>query len=785
MAVGLPQAPSLAPRAWSPGHADERKSSAPRLRNVALLGNHLPRQCGIATFTTDLSAAISAEFPALGCFVVAMNDAGFRHAYPPMVRFEIEQNDVASYRRAVDFLNVSDVDAVSLQHEYGIFGGKAGKLVLPLLSELRMPIVTTLHTILADPAPPQRRVMDEIVRLSERLVVMSEHGAALLRKVHGVAAEKIDLIPHGIPEVMFAAGDKDRLGVAGRPVILTFGLLSPDKGIEHVVDALPAILEAYPDTVYIVLGATHPHVLEESGETYRLMLEARARRLGVDASMIFHNRFVSQAELGEFLTAADIYVTPYLNPEQSTSGTLAYAVGAGKAVVSTPYRYASELLADGRGVLVPWRDSGAIAREVIGLLGDEERCGAMRRRAADFGRGMAWSAVARRHLESLERAAASHAERRRSAFHARTLAERPASLPLLNLDHLRCMTDDTGLLQHASFVVPRYVEGYCLDDNARALMLMVLLEQDGVVDRREVRALASRYLAFVSHAYDPAFGRFRNFLTYSRTWGEARGSEDSHGRSLWALGTVVGRANDPGRRSLGGDLFRAGLPALAHLSSPRAWAYALLGIDEYLKAFQGDTGVQAIRTLLTTRLLDLYERASAPDWPWFEERVTYCNARLPQALIVSGAAMAREDLVTVGLRSLAWLASVQHTPDGYFAPVGTDGFFHRGFPPARFDQQPVEACGMVSACLDALRVTSEARWSGYAGSAFGWFLGHNHLQQPLYDVSTGGCRDGLHAERVNENQGAESTISFLLALWDMQSAERADPVKPAGGPGNP
>jgi glycosyltransferase involved in cell wall biosynthesis len=774
LALAFPPVSSSAPLAGSKGHSGDHTLCPQILQRVALLGNHLPRRCGIATFTTDLSTAIAGEFPALDCFVVAMNDAGRQHAYPPMVRFEIEENDVASYRRAVDFLNVSTVDAVSLQHEYGIFGGRAGNLVLSLLSELRMPIVTTLHTILTDPDPTQRRVMDEIVRLSERLVVMSAHSAALLQRVHGVAPEKIDLIPHGIPEVMFAAGNKDRLGVAGKSVILTFGLLSPDKGIEHVVDALPAILEAYPDTVYIVLGATHPHVLAESGETYRLMLEARAQRLGVDGSMIFHNRFVSQAELAEFLSAADIYVTPYLNPEQSTSGTLAYAMGAGKAVISTPYRYATELLADGRGILVPVRDSGAIAREVIGLLADEGRCGAMRQRAAEYGRGMAWGAVARRHVASLERAAASHAERRRSAFHARTLAERPASLPELNLDPLQCMTDDSGVLQHASFVVPRYAEGYCLDDNARALMLMVLLEEAGSVERRLVRALASRYLAFVSHAFLPASGRFRNFLTYARTWGEARGSEDSHGRALWALGTVVGRASDPGRRSLSGDLFHAALPALTHLSSPRAWAYALLGIDEYLRAFQGDTSVQAMRGLLTARLLDLYERASGEDWPWFEEHVTYCNARLPQALIVSGTAMARDDMVAVGTRALDWLGSVQHTPDGYFAPVGSNGFYRRGTAAARFDQQPVEACGMVSACLEAHRITGDARWSRYASSAFSWFLGQNHLQQTVYDASTGGCRDGLHADRVNENQGAESTLSFLLALWDMRSAERAD-----------
>jgi hypothetical protein len=573
---------------------------------------------------------------------------------------------------------------------------------------------------------------------------------------------------------MFSPGNKDRLGVEGKSVILTFGLLSPDKGIEHVVDALPAILESHPDTVYIVVGATHPHVLEQSGETYRLMLEARAQRLGVDGSMIFHNRFVSQAELAEFLSAADIYVTPYLQLEQSTSGALAYAVGAGKAVISTPYRYARELLAEARGILVPPRDAGAIAREVIGLLSDTQRCAAMRERAAGYGRGMGWDSIAGRHLASLERAASDHSVRRRSAFHARTLAERPSSLPELNLEHLQCMTDDSGILQHASFVVPRYAEGYCLDDNARALMLMVLLEEAGGVDRRTVRALASRYLAFVNHAFQPDSGRFRNFLTYDRRWGEHQGSDDSHGRALWALGTVVGHAGDPGRRSLSGDLFHAALPAVNELSSPRAWAYALLGIDKYLHAFGGDTGVQTIREQLTARLMGLHQRASAPDWPWFEAHVTYCNARLPQALLISGAAMGRPDMVEVGTRALEWLGALQHTPDGYFAPVGTNGFYQRGTASARFDQQPVEACGMVSACLDAHRITGDAHWGGYARSAFAWFLGQNHVQLPLYDAATGGCRDGLHADRVNENQGAESTLSFLLALLAMGSAERAD-----------
>jgi glycosyltransferase involved in cell wall biosynthesis len=744
------------------------------IRTVAMLGNYLPRQCGIATFTTDLTEAIAVEFPGLDCFVLAMNDLGHRHAYPARVRFEIAENDVGSYRRAADFLNVNAVDVVCVQHEYGIFGGKAGSHVHALLRELRMPIVTTLHTILGAPTPVQRGAIDEVARVSARLVVMSTHGGALLRDVYGVPEEKIDLLPHGIPVIPFASRNKDQLGVEGKSVILTFGLLSPDKGIEHVIDALPAILARYPDTVYIVLGATHPHVKERHGETYRLMLELRAQRLGVDSSMIFHNRFVSQGELIEFLSAADIYITPYLNPEQITSGTLAYALGAGKAVISTPYTYARELLAEGRGILVPWKDPRAIASEVVGLLGDDAKRQALCERAAAHGRSMVWSAVARRYMESLERARAEHADRLRTVFQAKTLATRPAELPELNLEHLRLMSDQTGLLQHAAFSVPRYEDGYCLDDNARALLLMALIEDAGTEDGKGVRALAARYLAFVSHAFNHAHGRFRNFMSYSRQWLEEYGSEDSHGRALWALGTVVGRSGDPGRQSLGGDLFHAALPAVVPFTSPRAWAFALLGIDEYLRAFQGDTNVQSVRKRLALRLLDLFRRTQKSDWPWFEDRLTYSNARLPQALLVSGAWMEHEEMMAVGTRSLAWLATIQCSEDGYFAPIGSNGFYRRGARKALYDQQPLEACGMVSASLEAGRLTGETQWAEHARRAFGWFLGQNHLQQALYDAATGGCRDGLHADRVNENQGAESTLSFLLALGEMRSTDRAD-----------
>jgi glycosyltransferase involved in cell wall biosynthesis len=742
------------------------------IRTVALLGNHLPRHCGIATFTTDLTDALGTAFPDIVSFVLAMNDRGKSYDYPDRVRFELVESDLASYDRAADFLNVNDADVLSVQHEYGIFGGKAGAHLLALLRDLRMPIVTTLHTILAEPTPEQRLVMDELCAVSERLVVMSARGAELLSEVHRVPPRRIDLIPHGIPVLPEARQSKSKLGVQGRSVLLTFGLLSPDKGLEYVIDALPELVRRFPEVVYIIVGATHPHVKESDGESYRLMLEARGHRLGVDDHLVFHDRFVSHAELVQFLAAADIYITPYLNPQQITSGTLAYAIGAGKSVVSTPYCYARELLADGRGVLVPWRNAAAIASEVGGLLGDDARRTEIERRAGAFGKMMSWPVVAGAYVQSFQRALVEHRARKPS-FRASTIAKRHVALPGLNLAHLRAMTDDTGILQHAAWNVPRYEEGYCVDDNARALLLLALIEDARIEPPAVVRAHATRYLAFVRHALSPTTGRFRNFMSFERQWTEDVGSEDSHGRALWALGTAVARSVDAGRRALAELLFDTALRAPLEFTSPRAWAYALLGIHEYLRARPTNEAASSVRKVLVERLVASFHEASHDDWPWFEDRLTYANARLPQAVIVTGAAMGRAETVAIGLRALEWLRTIQRTSDGLFSPIGSDGFFIRGGPKAEFDHQPLEACGMVSSCLEAYRVTGQKQWADAARTAFDWYLGQNHLGQWVYDATTGGCRDGLHRERRNENQGAEATLSFLTALMELRLADRA------------
>jgi glycosyltransferase involved in cell wall biosynthesis len=739
------------------------------LGQIAILGNYLPRQCGIATFTTDLCQAIDDQFPDTSCFALAVNDTNNGYNYPPTVRFELAEQDLTDYRRAADFLNVNNVDLVCVQHEYGIFGGRAGSHILALLRELRMPVVTTLHTILREPNPQQRQILKEIAHLSDRLIVMSQRGSEFLQDIYQVSTDKIDIIPHGIPDVPFVDPNfyKDQFGVEGKQVLLTFGLLSPNKGIEHVINALPTILQRYPNLVYMILGATHPHVKRHEGEAYRLRLQRLARENGVDDHVIFHNRFVSLQELVEFIGAADIYLTPYINSAQAVSGTLAYTLGAGKAIVSTPYWYADELLGEGRGAIVPFNDPAAIAERVIDLLDNEAERHAMRKRAYLYGREMIWPRVAQRYMESFERARQKRAEHFHPVFAAKTLNNQGGDLPQIKLDHLLRLTDGTGLLQHAIYTVPNYAEGYTTDDNSRALLLTVLLEESERQVSAELDLLTSRYMAFLAYAFNPDTGRFRNFMAYNHSWLDDSGPEDSHGRALWALGVVLGRSCNEGLRCLAGRLFGAALPATLEFTSPRAWAYTLLAIHEYMQRFSGDRAAQKIGETLAERLMDLYNRTSASEWPWFENIVSYDNARLPQALLLCGQWLDRPDMAEAGLKALAWLVEIQRANNGHFMPIGNQGFYRRGGKKARFDQQPIDAQAMISACLEAYRITNDRRWYREAQCAFEWFLGRNDLGLPLYDPATGGCRDGLHVDRLNQNQGAESTLAFLLAAAEM------------------
>ena len=750
------------------------------LRRVAFIGNHLPRRCGIATFTHDLHRAVAIAAPGIDTCVVAMNDPSGAYDYPPPVRFQVRDDCISDYRKAAADLNDAGPDVVSLQHEFGIFGGDAGANILELVFRLKMPIVTTLHTVLAAPSPQQRAVLDQIIDTSTRLVVMSEKSRHFLRSVHGVPDEKIEVISHGIPEYPFIEPEraKAKFGFSGKAVILTFGLLSQSKGIETVIDAMPAIIKSCPDAVYVILGATHPNLVRNQGEAYREGLIERARHLGVADHVVFCNQFVDQATLLDYISMCDVYVTPYLNEAQMTSGTLAYSYGLGKAVVSTPYWHAQELLADGRGLLVPFADAAATGAAISGLLTDDIRRHAMRKRAYATSRSMTWPRTARSYLSVFEAACAAASPRngRRNGYVGGNGVERPEpfTVPDLRTDNLLAMCDSTGLIQHAVHCVPDRSHGYCVDDNARALLFACRL--GGKSEPRLPEKLTTQFAAFIQHAWNPDTRRFRNFMSYDRRWLEHTGSEDSHGRTLWALGTCSAADPDPARRRWATSLFKTALAPAERFTSPRAWAFTLLGLDAYCAAKPDDAEANHLRSALADRLMALHQANRNGTWRWFEAYLAYDNARLPQALIETGLATGTTAYIDAGLDSLQWLMARQIAASGCFRPIGTESFgmIHETSGP--FDQQPVDATATIAACLAAARADGSPEWPAGARRAFNWFLGANDLGVPLVDLATGGCLDGLHAERPNQNMGAESALSYLLALLDIRQLAHVEIV---------
>jgi len=708
-----------------------------------------------------------------GCEIVALNDSAKGYAYPSQVRFEVQQEESDEYRAAAEFLNIRGGDLLLVQHEYGIYGGEDGKYLTRLLRRLRMPVITTMHTILPTPSAGQRAVTEQILHDSDRVVVMAETAVEILKELYGVDPWKVSVIPHGIPDLPFVDPNtrKERFDIDGRTVLLTFGLVSPGKGLEYVIEALPLLVEKHPDLLYIVLGATHPKVKERDGDAYLHGLQRRADELGVLDHVKFCNRFVSLEELCDYLAAADIYVTPYLGEQQIVSGTLAYAMGAGKAIVSTPYLYAKEMLAGGRGRLVPFRDSAAIAREAGALLDDNAEREAVRLRAYQHSRPMVWKEVGRSYLqlcdEVLREQRTGRPQRIGGNGESASLRKK---LPDLKLDHLRTLCDGTGILQHACFTIPDRSHGYCTDDNARALMAALGIYR--ITKNPEMLQLANTCLSFLHSAFCSDSGRFRNFLSYDRRWLEEIGSEDSHGRALWALGNAVNLAATDSQRTAAMQLFSRSVSAASEFGYLRSRVFALLGISSYLKTFGGDRDVQHLGEQLANELFNSFrEQGCDEQWPWPEQKLTYANARLPQALLLAGEWLEHDGMIETGLRSLSWLLDVQTTPEGCLSPIGNDGWYARGRTRARFDQQPIEAFALVEACATAQRMTGEARWGIEARRCFDWFLGKNDVGEPLYDFQTGGCHDGLHAEGVNQNEGAESTLAWILSLLTIRSLD--------------
>lgn len=743
-----------------------------KIRNIAFIGNYLPRKCGIATFTYDLLNAISNEIPNQSCWAIAINDFIEGYNYPSDVRFEINANRLAEYKLAAEFINISKVDIVCLQHEFGIYGGENGKNILALIQNLRVPLITTFHTVLLNPTLKQKTLVEKICEKSDYIIVMSHKAIDILKKKYSIQEKKLIVIPHGIPDLPFMDPSfyKDQFGVEGKNVLLTFGLLNPSKGIETVIDALPVILREYPNTVYIILGVTHPNILKEQGESYRHALQIRARKKGIKKNVIFYNRFADLKELCDFLGAADIYITPYLNKEQIVSGTLAYALGGGNAVISTPYWYAEELLSNGRGIIVDFNDSHSLASQVIDLINDKVKRDSIRKKAYKFTRKMVWKEVARKYIEVFTNTLAERLSHSDVISRKDYLLSTPFEMPELKLDHIYRLTDDVGILQHAKFIVPIRKHGYSTDNNARALIATILTQNLSPEDYNLIN-LVSKYLSFLLHAFNEKNRRFRNFMGYDRRWLDETGTDDCHGRAIWSLGITIGSSKIPQLADIALDTFNKAVSILPKLTSPRAWAFGIVGIHAYLIRFSGDSNIRRIREELAYKLYDLYLENASDNWQWIEEIITYDNGKIPEALLMSGQWIQNGDMVDAGIKMLEWLIKIQTNKNNGFSPIGNKGWYHKDGEKAIFDQQPIEAQSICEACVEAYKVTQNKKWISEARKCSEWFLGNNDINISLYDYKTGGCYDGLGYNGININQGAESTLAWLLTLLNMYSLD--------------
>lgn len=737
---------------------------------IAVIGNYLPRQCGIATFTTDLSQALARELTNEDNLInIAMDDIPEGYNYPHQVKFRIRQNVQSDYFWAADYLNANQYDAAIVQHEYGIFGGEDGSHILQLIQALKMPVITNLHTVLENPTEGQRKVMKGLAKYSDKLLVMSKKAFNILTKVYEIDRKMIAFVPHGIPDATFKPpGIYNQLfGLENKDVILTFGLLGPDKGIESMIQAMPEIVKEHPNVVYLILGQTHPHILEKNGDLYRRKLQQLVNTLGMKNHVVFHNHFVKLETLIQYLQTSKIYAIPYLKKEQITSGTLSYALGVGTAVVSTPFWHAEELLTDNRGKLVPFNNPQKMAKEICDLLSNEHEREMMRFKGYQYGRSMIWKEVAKSHLDII-----SKIKGRKPLETAKDTGIKYhkifSELPEINLSHLKTMTDDTGLLQHAKYMTPNFHHGYCVDDNARGLI--AITKYYSLRKDKGVLPLIQKYLAFLFYAFNKENGRFRNFMSFDRRWMELTGSEDSHARALWGLGVTVKEAPDGSIRNMAMRLFLESLPAAEHFTSPRAWSFTVLGLQSYLSVYEGDILARKIRDDLATRVFELFKNNASDEWHWCENTATYANAILPHALIVAGKSIPNQEMYDTGIKALKWLLKVQTAPGGHLSIIGNKGWFDKDGNRSTFDQQPIEVKSLIDACLDIYIETGDKKWFEESERCLSWFLGHNDLGIPVCDYKTGGCGDGLESQGVNGNHGAESTLAWIISLINMHTA---------------
>lgn len=730
---------------------------------IAYISTYPPRECGIATFNHNLLSAIGYDKIAVSgdSYVVAMNDSENldTYEYPEEVKYKIRQENQKDYIRAADYINTSLVDTCIMEHEFGIYGGENGVYILPLIARLQKPLVTILHTILKDPTYMQLTIIREIAKHSSRIVVMSHRAVGFLTSIYGIPFNKIQLIEHGVPDLEPAVNNpvKESLQFKNKKVLFTFGLISRNKGLETVIEALPKIVAKNPDVMYVVLGTTHPGVIRNSGEEYRDSLKRLARKLNVEENLTFINKFVSEQQLFDYLTACHMYITPYLNEAQITSGTLSYAIGAGAAVISTPYWHAQELLADNRGRLFDFKDSEALANIVNELFDDQDKLNELKANAYEYGLHLRWPITGQVFVDVLEEAISKSLKEKDEVNQKIIDAD---AMPSFNLAHIQRLTDDTGIVQHAKYGIPNLKEGYCLDDNSRALIMAILAYQQN--KSKVALELLPVYLSYIQYMQNED-GSFRNFLSFTREYLDEVGSEDSFGRTIWALGYLINNAPNNSYREFAREVFDKSIPHFKKLKHLRGIGNTMIGLSSYLKAHPGDEHIREQFDHLVVPLKESYIRNKQAEWHWFEEKMTYDNAILPLALLCHYQGTKDRESLDIALESMAFL-SQKTLSNGYLNPVGNDGWLYRdGGEMAIYDQQAIETMAMVLLYFKAYEITHDLTYIKQMHLCYQWFLGENSLHLPLFDHETKGCGDGLKPQGVNRNQGAESTLAYWIS----------------------
>ena len=727
---------------------------------AAFIGTYPPRECGIGTFTNNLYKAMAGHTNEVNdqndSFIVALSDHDFNYNYPKEVKFNIRQDHQRDYLKAAKYINLSTAEVCILQHEFGIFGGQNGMYILPLLHRLEIPLIVTLHTVLKDPSYNEKAVLNEICKMAAKIVVMSHKAVEFLTTVYDIPKEKIALIEHGVPDISFNSEKcKKEFKLDHKKVLLTFGFVSRNKGIETVIQALPEVIEKHPKLVYIILGKTHPNVLRQYGEEYRIFLMRLVKKLGLEEHVIFLNNFVDEKDLFKYLYATDLYITPYLNEAQITSGTLSYAIGIGRAVISTPYWHASELLVNGRGKLFDFNDIKGLTSLLINLFDHPKVLQKMKRNALEFGRKITWPKTGERYhilAKNILKEEIMKVKKQEAEIDL-------LIMPDFSLTHINRLTDDTGIIQHAKFGIPNLKEGYCLDDNARAL-LMVLMAYKQTKNARALE-LIPVYLSYI-HYMQNADGSFKNFLSFSRQFLDEKGSEDSFGRAIWALGYLTAHAPNDAYFQTGKVMFLKAIPHFEKIQAIRSIANIMIGISYFLKNNSADESLTTILSQMANTLVNHYELNKTDDWKWFESLLAYDNGILPLALLHAAELLKDENIQKTAIESMNFLT--EHTlKDNSLSIIGNERWYVKDGERSVFAQQPVDAMAMVLMFHQAFHLTSDKNYLNKLYTSFLWFLGENDLRMSLYDYETKGCCDGFGKQGVNRNQGAESSLAYLIS----------------------